>query len=479
LDPCYTEKSEAWNEPHPFWIGLVRLSSQEFSSLSPFYFTHSVCRRGIVESATCKKELLIEIPPDVVEREAESVVKEYAKLARIPGFRPGHAPREMVRRRFRDEIKSDVVQALVPQFFKNAVKDQKLAVVGEPRFEELKFEEKQPLSIKATFEVYPEIALGEYKGLEVEQEPATVADSDVEKALEEMRQSAATFEAVEDRPAEDDDYVVASYRGRDAADPKSEPVELREGMIHLGGKGTLSGFTENLRGSRAGEIREFEVTYPEEFPGKKVAGKTIRYRVEVLGIKKKSVPALDDELAKTVSAFQTLDELRAQVRGDLGKRRQEQVESETRTRLVKQLEAAHPFPVPEALVEQRLDRKFQRLIAELMAQGVDPRTAPMDWREIRVQMRPEAEKEVRGFLILGKIAEAEKIEVTEEELDEAIREMAEGGDETPAALKTRLTRDNELDTLKSSRRNVRALDLVYANAKIIQKMSAAGNEPKV
>ena len=422
-----------------------------------------------MEAETCKRELVIEIPVDAVRKESESVTAQYRRGARIPGFRPGHAPSSLVRQRYREDIRSQVVQSLVPKFFDHLVKEQKLTVVGEPRFEELKFEDEQPLTCKVMFEILPQFELGDYKGLEVEEDPPTVSDADVDQAVEELRQRAATYEVVENRPAVDDDYVLVSYQGHDAQNPGNRPLEARDAAVHLGGKGTVAAFTENLRGTKAGEVREFDVTYPDDYPQKSLAGKTFRYHVEVQSIKKKVVPAIDDELAKSVSESETLADLRAKLLEELGKRRKRQVENAAMHQLLEQLVNRGQFPVPGALVEARLDRKIENLVTQLVGQGIDPRTTQVDWGKLRQEARPEAEKEVRGSLILERVAEAEGIEVTDAEVDELIRETAEERHEAPAALKTRLTRDGALGKMRVSRRNQKALEFIYRNAKIIRK----------
>jgi trigger factor len=421
-----------------------------------------------VEADTCKKELVIEIPADVVRRQAETVTAQFARVARIPGFRPGHAPSSLIRNRFRDDIKSEVVQALVPKAFEDAVKDQKLSVVGRPQFEDLKFEDDKPLTVKATFEIYPAFELKDYKGLEVEEESPSVTEADIDQALEKLRESAAIFEAAEGREAQDDDYLDVSYSGRDVKEP-GKRIESRDAMVHLGGERTVAGFTENLRGAKSGETREFVVAYPDDYPQKNLAGKSYQYRVEVRSIKKKVLPSLDDELAKSVSELSTLEELRQKIRKDLEQGRQRRTENAAKQKLVEQILAAQPFPVPETLVEAQLDQRLESTLTQLMAQGIDPRGMEVDWRKIREEARPDAEKQVRAALVLEKIADAEKIEVSTEEVDEIIREMTQGRSETPAALKTRLTRDGGLDRLESSRRNQKALDLVYQNAKITRK----------
>jgi trigger factor len=422
-----------------------------------------------VEATTCKKELVIEVPVDAVQREADSVAGQFAKRARIPGFRPGRAPTSLVRRHFRDDIRSEVAQTLIPRFFQTAVKEQKWEIVGQPRFEDLKFEDDQPLTFKATFEIYPEFELQPYKELEVEEEQPVIADADVDKAIAELRESAATFEVVADRPAADDDHLTVNYWGQDKSSPARPPTEAKDAVVHLGGTHTVPAFTENLRGAMVGEVREFPVTYAADYPEKNLAGKTFSYRVEIQSIKKKVVPPADDELAKSVSEFATLEKLRTKVRQDLAESAQRQTEISSKQKLAEKLLEAHQFPVPEMLVEIQLDRKLERTLGQLLSQGIDPRETQVDWRKVREDARPDAQKEVRVALILSRVADAEKIDLTEEEVDDVIREMARERRMTPAELKTRLTRDGKLDTLRSTRRNQKALEFVYRNAKIIRK----------
>jgi trigger factor len=423
-----------------------------------------------VEAETCKRELLIEIPVDAVRKEADKVVARYSRSVRVPGFRPGHAPAHIVRQRYREEIKSEVVQLLVPKFFNDAVKERQLSAVSEPEFEDLKFEEGQSLTCKATFEVLPEFELKEYKSIEVKEEPVNVTEVEVDKGLEELRESAATYEVVSDRPAEDGDDVTVSYQGRDLKDPKAEPIEGREIVIHLDAQdgGT---FDEHLRGAKAGDRREFEVSYPEDSPSKRLAGKTISYRVQVHGIKRKVLPGVDDGLARTVSEFSTVEELRGKVRQDVERLQRRNIERTVRQKLVEELLKRHEFPVPESMVKDQLEHRMKSAVAQLVAQGIDPRLAQLDWGKLREKMQPEAEHAVRAAIILERIAGAEKIEVSEEELDERIREIAQQRGEAPAAVKTRLTRDGALAKLQSSCRSQKALDFVYRNAQITQPVT--------
>jgi trigger factor len=417
-----------------------------------------------VDSATCKKELVIEIPPDIVRQEAEAVTAQYRRMARIPGFRPGHAPASLVRRRFDEDIRSEVVQSLLPKYFETAVKDQKMSVVGQPRFIDLKFTEDQPLTCTATFEILPEFELKDYKGLEVSEGPTEVTEADIAEAFQHLQERAATFEVVEDRSAADGDYVIVNYRGHDAADPKAEPVEARDVMVHVAGEGTVAAFTENLRGAKPGEARDFQVSYSGDYSNKSLAGKTLSYHVEIQGIKKKVVPTLDDEFAKSVSEYKTLEELKAKVSESLAERKKHEVEARAKQKLLEQLIAAHEFPVPQLMVEAQIDAKLERLLGRLLRQGVDPRSVDVDWQKLREDSRPDAEKDVRGSLILEKVAQAEGVEVSEAEVDEVIRDLAEERKEPPAALKTRLTREGNLSRISQKLRNQKALDFIYTNA---------------
>ena len=422
-----------------------------------------------MESETCKKELVIEIPPDIVKQESEAVTAQYRRLARIPGFRPGRAPASLIRRHFHDDIRNEVVQTLLPKYFENAIKEQNMSVIGRPQFADLKFEDESPLTCTAKFEVLPEFELKEYKGLEVEQGAFEVSEEEVNQSLEELRERAATFEPVEDRAAQNNDYVTVNYRGVDKADVEAKPLEANDAMVHLAEEGSVPEFTENLRGTKAGDVREFDVNYPEDYASKPLAGKSLHYHVEVQAVKKKVVPELDDEFAKSVSELKTMDELKNRVSENLAARKKYEAETEAKQNLLNQLVTTHSFPVPDTLVEGQVDGKLERFLSRLMGQGIDPRNMGLDWQKLRDDARPEAEKDVRGSLILEKVADAEAIEVKEEEVDELIRELAQERHEAPAALKTRLTRDGELPTIERRLRNQKALDLIYQHAKIKPK----------
>ena len=419
-----------------------------------------------MEDTDCKKELMIEIPPDVVAKEANSLVSQYARTLKVPGFRPGRAPVDLIRRRFKDVIEEEVAQSLFPKYLKEAVDGQRWRIAGRAHFRDVQFQDGSSARFKAVFEVYPDFELKDYKGLQVTEEAKSVTDEDVDKLLQSMREDAGVLEPVIDRPATDGDFVSVSYEGRDVNSAKSHPIEVQEGLVAIGAQQTVPEFSENLRGAKEGDAREFEVPYAADFPRNELAGKRVHYSLKVRSVKHKVLPQLDDEFAKTVGNYSTLDELKAGLRSRLEDTQRRNLGRETRLKLLDQLVEKHDFPVPESLVERRLDERMETLVRQLISQGVDPRNTSIDWRKMRSDLRGTGEKDVRASLVLEKIAEVEKLDVSEEELDAKLRELAGEGPETAASLKTRLTRDGELATLKAKHLSQKALDLVYRNAQI-------------
>src|SRR6202049_2032536 len=244
--------------------------------------------------ATCLRELELEIPAEDVQKAVERVAKEFARVARVPGFRPGKTPFTLIRRRFAEDIKTEVLQSLVPNQIERAVTENKMVPVTQPQIDKVDFVESGPVKFRASFEVLPEFELGQYKDLEVEVDDVKIEDSDVDKGLEELRDRAATFVPVEGRPIADGDYAQLKLKGVPAGG--GEPLEADSVLCHVGGEETMDPFNQNLRGANIGNHKNFDVTYPSDYPDPKLQGKTYTYAVEVLGIKDKTRPDLTDEL---------------------------------------------------------------------------------------------------------------------------------------------------------------------------------------
>ena len=325
------------------------------------------------DTNTCQRELEIEIPAEVVEKETQRVTREFTRLARIPGFRPGKAPAELVRRRFWDDIKSEVLHSLIPSSLQNAFREGNLNPVGNPSIAELQFEPAKPLRFKASFEVLPEFTLGEFKGLSVEAAKVEVTDQDVERELERLREQAATYVPVEDRPAEDGDTVVASLVGVVTnAKEKREPLVLDEVEVHLGEEGTMEAFSQGLQGVRAEEERQFNAPYPDGYPDARLAGQTVAFTARVKAVRQKQLPALDDKFAQQVGNYKTVQELTQKLRQDMQQAAARQEKELTQQRLLDELLSRHEFPLPEALVQHQIDMRLERRVRALVAQGIDP-----------------------------------------------------------------------------------------------------------
>jgi len=225
-------------------------------------------------AATCKRELELEIPADNVRKAKDKISRDLARIARVPGFRPGKAPVTLIQRRFADEIKGEVLESLLPEFLSKALQEQKLIPVNQPEVDQVNFADDGPVKFRATFEVLPEFELGDYKDLEIEVEEIQVGDAEIDKAIEELRERAATYAPVEGRPIQDGDYAQIKLIGKTA---EGEPVQADNVMCHVGAEETLESFTTNLRGANVGETKQFEAKYPDDYPDPKLKGKTFDY----------------------------------------------------------------------------------------------------------------------------------------------------------------------------------------------------------
>jgi trigger factor len=416
-----------------------------------------------MSEATCQRELELEIPAEDVQKAVERVAREFARVARVPGFRPGKAPVTLIRRKFADDIKSEVLQSLVPGQIERAVSENKLVPITKPQIDKVDFAENGPVKFRATFEVLPEFELGQYKDLEVEIEDVKVEDADVDKALEELRERAATYVPVEGRAIADGDYAQLKLKGLPGGG--GEMLEADSVLCHVGGEETMDAFNQHLRGASAGEHKNFDVTYPADYPDTKLQGKTYSYTVEILGLKEKKRPELNDEFAKDVSDAQTIEELRKKVRENLEAAHGQRQNEQTREKLVAKLVEAHQFPVPQALVEFQMDSRLERTVRSLAAQGVDPRAVNVDWVSLRNHQKDRAVEDVKVELLLDRIATAEKIDVTEEDVEKQVEAIAQRSGESATAVRANLTRQGALDRMKSKLRSEKTLEWLCQNSR--------------
>jgi trigger factor len=445
----------------------------------------------------CKREIEVEIPADVVAKHQEALVQQYSKQARIPGFRKGKVPASMVRHRFSSEITSDVVEKLVPQYFREAVLKGGYRPVSQPHIYGLEFTPGEPIKFKAAFEVLPEFDLGDYKAIKVEKPDVTVTDEQVDHEIKLLQEKQASFDPVdEERGAEKGEFVQVSFEARpknladdepeggsdevksaeageakDAAveNPEqkdAQPVQMEEVLVEIGGVNTIPEFTKNLAGAKAGEERSFEVSYPEDFYDKRLAGMVFDYKVKVNAIKKKTLPDLNDEFAKELSPdFQNLGDLKQRFRENMEAELKHKTEHEAKDKLIEELVARHDFPVPRSMVEHQIDLRLERGLRALAAQGMKTEDMRrMDFGRLRAGQEEFATKEVKSSVLLAKIAIKENIRVSDEELENEIQAMAAQMQQPVEEVRKRLTEDNAVERLRDRMRSEKALNLLYSNS---------------
>ena len=410
-----------------------------------------------------KREISVEVPAEEVTRETETLVAKYQKVARLPGFRAGHVPASIIRQRFREDLKSDVVDALVPRYFRKEADKLGMVPVSQPRVTDLHIHDGEPLRFKASFEIMPEIKVEGYRELRAEHAQIEVKDEEVEQALNDVREQHATFTTIEGSPLGDGDFAQASMDGRPQdADDRTKPVHMDEVLIEIGGKNTVPEFSANLRGANAGDTRQFEVVYAEDVHDRRLAGKTFVYTVTVHAVKQKSLPELNDDFAKELGDFTSLDQVRKQIRENMLAERHHTAEREAKDKLVAELVRRNDFEVPESLVDRQIDLRLERGLRALAAQGMKMEDMKkMDLQRLRAGQRDQAVQDVKSSLLLGRIAELEHIAVSEDELDKEFEALALQSKQSLEAVRTRLTQDGGLDRIRNKIRSEKTLDFLY------------------
>jgi trigger factor len=485
----------------------------------------------LTDVSPTRKEIKIEIEPAVVRSTYDRISDEYTKQAKVPGFRPGHAPRSVIRTRYKNEIRTEVLRELLPEAVNNAIDEHSLSAIGEPNVELDNSEAldnlgEAPITVKVGVEVFPEIKLEKYKGLEAERRVRAVTDEDIEKTIENLRDASAALQPVEDRGAELGDTVTINAHGRyldnaeqaegqDAEDQSAdrEPAESAQATdvqaagaqtasaqaegeqgaqaenpdddhdeitvddveVVLGGPGVQQEFTDNLLGVRPDEKKSFTVDYPADFSSQPLAGKKVEYTVDVTSVRRKELPEVDDEWVKSLGYDFDVATLRSKIREDLEMRLKADSERHLRDELIRQLITAHPFEVPQSFVEQQTNQRLQTVVREMMQRGVDPRHPQMNWEGAREELKEQAENDVRATMLLEQIAEAENITVSNEEVESEIEALATASQQSKEQVRAALTKSGGERSIAHRLRNRKALDVLIENANITE---AEWTEPK-
>jgi trigger factor len=426
----------------------------------------------LTDVSPTRKEIRIEIEPAHIRSAYDRISQQYSKAVNVPGFRPGHAPTSVVRTRYKSEIRSEVLRELVPEAINTAIREHSLNALGEPNVEvdnTAAFERlgEEPLTLTVGLEVLPEVQLADYKGLEVNRRKRPITDDDVNRMIENLRESSASLQPVEDRASELGDTVTVNARGNFVEEPEEEEIKVDDVEVVLGGPGVQPEFTDNLMGVRADESRTFQVEYPADFSAAGLAGKKVEYTTDITSVRKKELPELDDEWAQSLGGdFESVEALKTKVREDLEARATAESEHLVRDEVMKKLLDAHQFEVPASLVDYQMRHRLETLANQMMQRGIDPRNPEINWEGAREEIKGQAEDDVRATMLLEKIAEVENIFVSDEEVEAEIEMIATASRQPKEQVRAALTKDGGERSIAHRLRNRKALDLLVENARI-------------
>jgi trigger factor len=417
-----------------------------------------------------KHSVEIEVPVEQVKAETERVVADIQKRAKLPGFRPGKATAAIIRSRFAADIRQQVLENLLPKAFRERAEQDHLKVVGTPDVTDVHFHDNEPLRFKAEFEVAPEFELGEYRDIPVEYEESETTDDEVGDRINQIRERKAEYVNQDPRPLEDGDYAVVHLKSVGGVEDK--PIDNDDMMLHIADPETFPEFTENLRGVSPGEEREFEVKYPDDYGQEQLAGKIIRFLATVKGVRKKEVPELNDEFAQDLGDYKNVEELRDAVRRSILAEKTYAAQEEAKTKLIDKLVENHEFSVPEVYIDRQTEIGIDNRLRGLAAQGVDPRSLNLDWGKLKANYRDKAIHDVKASLLLERIADAEAIHATQDEVDKEVQRIARQEREPVAATRKKLEENGGIGRIASHIRTEKTMNFLFENARKVPKAEA-------
>jgi len=409
----------------------------------------------------CRHELEITIPSEDVEKETAKVAEQFRERVHLKGFRAGKAPMSLIRKNYESDIRQKVLENLVPKAVDARVSAEQLRAISRPNVTDLHFHDGKDVHFKAAFEVFPQFEIPNYNGVEVVYSEPEVTDEDVAKRIDEIRETKATYANEDPRPLASGDYAVVSLESLSGTE---EGIRADEVQVLIGGPETLPGFTENLTGASPGDEKEFDVTYPEDYGRETLAGKTVRFRVGVKGLRRKELPDLNDDFAQDLGDFRTLDEVRDAVRKSILAQRQNDAQRAAKDKIIEKLVETNEFPVPEVFIDRQIENRVEQRLRSLQAEGVDPKSFKLDWDKVKVAQKDAALKEVKASMILGKVAELESIVATNEEVDRELDRIARQEKQPVAALRRKMTENGELSRLASHIQTEKTLNFLFEHS---------------
>ncbi|MEM9554303.1 MAG: trigger factor [Acidobacteriota bacterium] len=409
---------------------------------------------AVEETGPCRLKLTIEVPAPAVDAELGRVVQEFRRHARLPGFRPGKVPKSLIQSRFKDEIEREVVDRLLPRYWKQAEAEKDLDPLMPPQVEDLKFESGEPMTVVAVVETRPEIPLGDIETFDLPEEPGEAADAEIEDAVADLRRNFAEWTVVERAAAQGDMVVGSILRIDDGAD---DDEESRPFHFEIGAEGADEELSLALTGKKAGQSVEHEKTFGGGAKGEgdeadsegESEAETRTFEIAIDEVKEQELPELNDELAAQIGGFETVTELREAVAKSLTDRKKGEVRRERQAALLRQLRERHPLTLPEGVVEQEIERLVREMAETLMRQGVDLQAAEVDWERMAADMRPQAEQRVHERLLLDAVAKAEDQRLDEARFEQFLGAVASQQGTTSQALRQRLSEDGRIEALRA------------------------------
>lgn len=423
---------------------------------------------AVIDISPTRKELAIEVGADAVRAEYEKAYEAYSRHAKVPGFRPGRVPRSVLRQRFGKELKGEVLSQLVPHAISQAISEHKLHAVGEPSIamEEIALVEGEPLRFKAGFDIIPSFELGNYRGIPVTRHVVQVLDEDVDQIFSRIQKANAEFVPVEDRPSELRDFVTIDLVGKHLDPPEEEDLKADDLEVELGAEGVQESFNEHLIGVRPGDVRTFEVDYPEDFSSRGLAGKKIAFTTTVSAVRRKELPTPED-LVELARPGQTVEEFRAEIRGNLETNQTARADRRAKEEILTSLLQDLKFEIPDKLIQGQREMRSRQYLQQLFSSGLSmEQIRQVDLPGEMAKLKFLAERELRAALVMNRIAEAEKISLTEDDLDAEIERRAEAAGTTPEALIARLTKEDRLSTIEDGLIYEKALQFLLDQAQV-------------
>lgn len=441
----------------------------------------------LTEISPTRKEIKIEIEPETVRATYNKVSKKFANAVQVPGFRKGNAPVDVVRLRYKDEIRTETLQELFSNRVGDAIEEHELSPLAEPHLhlenaETLKLNGSESVILTVQVEVMPEIPAPDYKNLEVTRRVRPLAEGELDAVIDERRQEFASLMPIEDRKSETGDTVIVDLEGTFADEPDGEPITADDLEVKLGDEMIEESFTENLLGVEEDEEKEFTVSYAEDFTSPMLAGKTVNYKAKVKSVGTVELPELNDEWAMSLDEeFESLEDLRAKLQEDLELVAKADADARVRNDLIAKLVKENEFEVPNAMIDLQARNLLNSFAQDLTSRGVDLNKVEKDFVEMLYsQMRGQAEHDVRGAMLLEKVAELENVEVSAEEIAEEIERMAEYYRTTPEEIRASLAKQPGAEqNIANSLRTRKSIEALVANAKITDGEWIDENQPLV